>query len=102
VENDPKHYPLSTGESGGQRCSLREDTTGVAMTGEIKKVMDKGFGFISGEDHKEYFFHRSGFNGDWDEMKEDVDAREKVYVEFDIEASPKGPRAGNVERLDKK
>ena len=30
-------------------------------TGTIKKVVsERGFGFISGEDGKEYFFHRDG------------------------------------------
>jgi cold shock CspA family protein len=30
------------------------------MTGKITRVMEgKGFGFISGEDGQDYFFHRS-------------------------------------------
>jgi cold shock protein len=62
-------------------------------TGRIKKVVsDRGFGFITAEDGKEYFFHRSG-------LQASVDFDQLVggeQVEFDIEQSPKGPRAGNV------
>ena len=62
-------------------------------TGTIKKVVaDRGFGFISAEDEKEYFFHRGGLDTslDFDRLV----GGEPVV--FDIEASPKGPRANNV------
>jgi CspA family cold shock protein len=61
------------------------------QTGTIKKlVSDRGFGFIAAEDGKEYFFHRSGTESDFDSLM----GGEKVN--FEIEASPKGPRAGRV------
>ena len=57
-------------------------------TGTIKKlVADRGFGFIAAEDGKEFFFHRSGTEGDFDSLQ----GGEKVS--FEVEASPKGPRA---------
>ena len=62
-------------------------------TGTIKKVVaDRGFGFISAEDAKEYFLHRSGLDSslDFDRLV----GGEKV--EFDVESSPKGPRATRV------
>ena len=62
-------------------------------TGTIKKVVaDRGFGFISGEDEKEYFFHRGGLDAslDFDRLQGGES------VEFDVEQSPKGPRAENV------
>ncbi len=60
-------------------------------TGTIKKlVADRGFGFIAAEDGKEFFFHRSGTEGDFDSLR----GGEKVT--FEIEASPKGPRARSV------
>ena len=62
-------------------------------TGTIKKlVSDRGFGFLVAEDGKEYFFHRSGLDSslDFDQL------RGGERVEFDIEQSPKGPRAANV------
>ena len=60
-------------------------------TGTIKKlVSDRGFGFIKAEDGQEYFFHRSGTEGDFDGLQ----GGEKVT--FEIETSPKGPRAKSV------
>jgi CspA family cold shock protein len=62
-------------------------------TGTVKKVVaDRGFGFITAEDGKEYFFHRSGLDSslDFDRLA----GGEKV--EFEIETSPKGPRAAKV------
>jgi cold shock protein len=61
------------------------------QNGTIKKlVSDRGFGFIAAEDGKEYFFHRSGTEGDFDRLM----GGERVT--FEIEPSPKGPRAGRV------
>ena len=62
-------------------------------TGTIKKVIaDRGFGFIAAEDAKEYFFHRGGLDPsiDFDRLV----GGERV--QFEIEASPKGPRATQV------
>jgi CspA family cold shock protein len=62
-------------------------------TGTIKRVIaDRGFGFISAEDEKEYFFHRGALDASM-EFERLVGGER---VEFDIEASPKGPRAANV------
>ena len=62
------------------------------QSGTIKKlVSDRGFGFIAAEDGKEYFFHRSGTETDFDRLM----GGERVT--FEIEASPKGPRAGRVQ-----
>jgi CspA family cold shock protein len=59
-------------------------------TGTIKKlVADRGFGFITAEDGKEYFFHRSSIES-FDSL------RGNERVEFDVEDSPKGPRAAQV------
>jgi CspA family cold shock protein len=59
--------------------------------GTIKKlVSDRGFGFIAAEDGKEYFFHRSSTEGNFDRLQ----GGEKVS--FEIESSPKGPRAKTV------
>ena len=63
-------------------------------TGTIKKVVaDRGFGFITADDGKDYFFHRDGLTAsvDFDRLI----GGEKV--EFDIEQNPKGPRAKNVQ-----
>jgi len=62
-------------------------------TGTIKKVVsDRGFGFIAAEDAKEYFFHRDGLDASLNFDRLIGGER----VEFDVEASPKGPRATRV------
>ena len=61
------------------------------VNGTIKKlVSERGFGFIAADDGREYFFHRSGTEGDFDRLI----GGEKVS--FEIEPSPKGPRANRV------
>lgn len=58
-------------------------------TGKIKKIIrDRGFGFISDTDGREVFFHQSGLvEAQFDSLQEEQ------RVEFEIEKSPKGPRA---------
>jgi CspA family cold shock protein len=59
--------------------------------GTIKRlVRDRGFGFIRDDGGQEWFFHRSGVQGSFDQLAEGQ------RVSFDEESSPKGPRAGNV------
>lgn len=64
------------------------------MTGSIKKKTDKGFGFITvaGQD-KDIFFHSKSLVGvSFDELNEGD------MVSFEVEDSPKGPNAVNVQR----
>jgi CspA family cold shock protein len=60
--------------------------------GKIKKLIrDRGFGFISDTDGREVFFHQTSLVGvTFDALKGDEE------VEFEVEDSPKGPRAVNV------
>ena len=70
------------------------------MNGVVKNVVrDRGFGFIKA-DGKEWFFHKDQFNGHWEDLCTDVNAKKQVSVEFDGRNSPKGPRAENVRRTD--
>lgn len=65
-------------------------------TGSVKKVVsDRGFGFITADDGKEYFFHRNSLESslDFDRLV----GGEKV--QFEVEESPKGPRAARVQAL---
>ena len=63
-------------------------------TGTIKKVVsDRGFGFITAEDGKDYFFHRDGLAASLDFDR--LNGGERVT--FDVEQNPKGPRAKNVQ-----
>lgn len=60
--------------------------------GKIKKlVRERGFGFISDADGKEVFFHQSGLiDVSFEALNEGQE------VAFEVEQSPKGPRAVNV------
>lgn len=64
------------------------------MTGTIKTVTDKGFGFIAREgETKDLFFHSNDLSGvSFNELKAgDV-------VSFEVVDGPKGPSAKNVTR----
>jgi CspA family cold shock protein len=64
------------------------------MVGTIKKITDKGFGFITAEGmQKDLFFHSNALVGvQFDEL------REGDTVSFETEDSPKGLNAVNVQR----
>lgn len=65
-------------------------TTGMAE-GTIKRLTEKGFGFISNESGKDLFFHMSAVEGvRFEEL------REGQKVSFNEGMGPKGPRAENV------
>jgi CspA family cold shock protein len=65
----------------------------TVTTGTIKKVVsDRGFGFITAVDAKDYFFHRNSLESSLDFDRLVGGER----VEFEIEQSPKGPRASRV------
>lgn len=63
------------------------------MTGTIKKLTDKGFGFITGEGlEKDLFFHSNSLVGiTFNELKEGDE------VTFETADSPKGLNAVNVQ-----
>jgi cold shock protein len=76
-----------------RRTQLEKRPGDIVATGSVKKVIaERGFGFISGDDGKEYFFHRDGLESslDFDRLA----GGEKV--EFEIEQNPKGARAVKV------
>jgi CspA family cold shock protein len=63
--------------------------------GTIKRVTDKGFGFISTDNGTDMFFHSSALEGvSYDEL------REGQKVEYSVGQGPKGPRAENVRVLN--
>jgi cold shock protein len=63
----------------------------ATMNGTIKRITDKGFGFIATPDGVEYFFHQSACTS----VAFD-DLREGQAVSFTVGQGPKGPRAENV------
>ena len=62
--------------------------------GAIKRLTDKGFGFIDTGTDKDMFFHSSNLEGvSYDELKE---GQRVSYTEGH---GPKGPRAENVKPI---
>jgi len=62
--------------------------------GTIKRLTDKGFGFISSGSGPDLFFHSSALQGvTYDQL------REGQRVSFEEGRGPKGPRAENVKPL---
>lgn len=60
------------------------------MKGTVKFYnADKGFGFLIGEDGKDYFVHKSGLN-------EGVALDKDESVTFDVTEGDRGPKAVNV------
>ena len=63
--------------------------------GTIKKLTDRGFGFISQDgDSKDLFFHSKELQGATFE-----ELREGDKVQFEVSESPKGPCAVNVSKI---
>jgi len=59
--------------------------------GTIKRVTDKGFGFISTRSGKDLFFHSSALEG-----VTFAEIQEGQRVTYEEGLGPKGPRAENV------
>ncbi|MFT4303551.1 MAG: cold-shock protein [Candidatus Woesearchaeota archaeon] len=51
----------------------------------------KGFGFVIGEDQKEYFVHVT-------DLEEGMQLNENDAVTFDVVEGDRGPKAGNVKK----
>ena len=62
--------------------------------GTIKRLSEKGFGFIEDGSGKDMFFHSSAVEGTTFEQM-----TEGQRVSYNIGDSPKGPRAENVRIL---
>ena len=66
------------------------------MKGTVKMFnKEKGYGFIHGEDNKDYFFHYSSLI-----MDSYKTAEQGEHVEFEVQESDRGPRAANIKKLD--
>lgn len=65
------------------------------MEGTIKRITDKGFGFISDGTDRDMFFHSSAVEGRSFEQ-----LREGQRVRYEVGQGPKGPRAESVSVID--
>lgn len=64
------------------------------LEGTVKRWLDRGYGFIDVEGQEEdVFVHNSALNGAFE-------LRAGQKVEFELEDSPKGPRAVNVSIIE--
>ena len=63
----------------------------ATLNGTIKRLNDKGFGFIAATDGNEYFFHSSACN-----QTRFEELRQGQPVSFEPAQGPKGARAENV------
>jgi len=80
----PNRMSVGAGES------FFEDVSSMAE-GTIKRMTDKGFGFIDNGTGKDMFFHSSSVEGGgYDSL------REGQRVSYTEGRGPKGPRAENV------
>ena len=65
------------------------------LEGKIKKLTDKGFGFIEQSNGQDLFFHSSALvNTRYEEL------REGQMVSYELGSGPKGPCAENVQPVD--
>lgn len=55
---------------------------------------EKGYGFLTDEEGKDYFVHFSAIQGEGFKT-----LNENQAVEFEVEDSPRGPQAKNVTKL---
>ena len=63
------------------------------MNGKIKWYRkEKGFGFITGEDGKDYFFHHSAFSEQIGDKREE----DNIAVSFEPQDTEKGLQAINI------
>jgi len=62
------------------------------MNGKVKWYNSrKGYGFITGEDEKDIFVHRTS-------LPQSIFLKEGDKVEYEIEQSEKGPKAINIKK----
>lgn len=71
--------------------SQLEDWVKNMEQGKIKRITEKGFGFIENGEERDMFFHSSSLEGvQFEEL------REGQHVSYTVGLGPKGPRAENV------
>ena len=80
---------------GGSPPRFRKAGKGMRITGKVKWFNNaKGYGFIEREGGNDVFVHFSAIQGSGFRTLE-----EGQQVEFEIVDGPKGPQAGNVNKV---
>lgn len=73
------------------------------MNGTVSNVIPaKQYGFITGDDGNEYFFHKDEITCNWRDLADafSLAGGGKIKVAFDAAKTPKGPRARSVSIID--
>lgn len=86
-------------EQPTEEYSVQEGTSGTTIRGLVsRKLAERGYGFIHGQDNNDYFFHLTDLGADLD-----FDAlEENMKVQFEIRKEPSSGKAGaamNVRRV---
>lgn len=80
--------------SRAEVCTLFENWTVGMAEGTIKRITEKGFGFIDDGTDKNVFFHSSSVEGGgFDQLMEGQ------RVSYTVGSGPKGPCAENVRTI---
>jgi CspA family cold shock protein len=81
-------------QTNDSRSNLGRDDRSKMAEGTIKRLTDKGFGFIKTDSGPDLFFHMSNVEG-----VQFQDLKEGQKVSFTEGRGPKGPRAENVKPI---
>ena len=73
---------------------VKKNEVSIKMEGRVKRVIDRGYGFIEDLDGSSYFFHKSALKG-----VGFGDLKKGDLVSFDPGENEKGKNASNVQRL---
>jgi cold shock CspA family protein len=70
------------------------------VTGRVKIVTSRGFGFIETRIQIDFFFHYTQWDGNWKDLLLRYVNGEKIYVEFENNRESKsGPQALRVREI---
>jgi len=73
-------------------CTFGDQVCALSVIAHKRVVPERGFGFITGEDGQEYFFHRTGLISSL--SIETLTSHQRVS--FEVESTDKGPRASQI------
>jgi len=91
VDNSEVDDSFVPARPSGARPSLLKKVEAIRMEGAIRKIkLDRGFGFIAGDDGQDHFFHWSGMEKTSKDFRE-LEIQDRVS--FVAISGDKGPRA---------
>ena len=73
--------------------TIFESEVKIMAEGTVKRITDRGFGFIATDEAQDMFFHCSNVDGEFESLQEGQ------RVSYSVGSGPKGPRAENVRSM---